>query len=455
LLADASNWRVGSCFPEGYPRLHGRPAMKITICSVGSRGDVQPPVALAKGLIQAGHEVTLSTHARFSSLAEAHGVPVLPMEGDPREILLMDAVQEIGSNPVKLTRWFADTFKPRLKSLFLSTMEAVEGSDLVLVSTLSFAAFHVAEKLGVPALSIQLQPSTSTRAFPGVSIPPPAPWFPFKGTYNLLATRAANRILFRMLRPITNEVRRESLGLPPLPARYYHRLDSARSEVTTLYGFSPTVVPKPSDWGTMQHVTGYWFLDRPEDHRAPQALEAFLASGPPPVYVGFGSMVDHQREDFSRTVIEAIQRSGERAILYSGWSDLGLHDIPDSVFVTDEAPHDWLFPRVAAVVHHGGAGTTASGLRAGLPTVVVPFFGDQFFWAWCVHRLGAGPKWIPRRNMTAETLASAIRAAVLDGPIRERAAALGRAIRKEDGVGTAITLVERFAAAHGAPDRRA
>ncbi len=158
-------------------------------------------------------------------------------------------------------------------------------------------------------------------------------------------------------------------------------------------------------------------------------------------------MVDHEREEVTRLVDEALGGAGQRAILLGGWSELGLADMPDSIQRVDFVPHDWLFPRVAAVVHHGGAGTTAAGLRAGVPTVVVPFFGDQPFWAWRVHQLAVGPKWIPRKKLTAGKLAAAIGQAVNDPAMIQRAEALGHRIRAQDGIGAGVQLVEHFAGA--------
>jgi UDP:flavonoid glycosyltransferase YjiC (YdhE family) len=249
-----------------------------------------------------------------------------------------------------------------------------------------------------------------------------------------------------MMRPLLNESRGRVLHLPPLSRRYYWQVDSPRSEVPFIYGFSPSVVPRPANWGPAIQIAGYWFLDESQDYEPPAALLSFLDAGPPPVYVGFGSMVDHERETMTRLVAEAVGLAGQRAILLSGWSELGAANLPDFIFQVASVPHDWLFPRVAAVVHHGGAGTTAAGLRAGKPTVVVPFFADQAFWAWRVHQLSAGPKWIPRKRLTAGKLAAAIRRAVNDAAIRERASDLGERIRAEDGMQTAVGLIEQFAA---------
>ena len=208
-----------------------------------------------------------------------------------------------------------------------------------------------------------------------------------------------------------------------------------------LYAFSPRVVPPPPDWTPDVHVTGYWFLDRP-DYAPPPELVRFLEAGPPPIYVGFGSMAGADPERTSVAVLEALERAEQRGVVATGWGGLTARAVPPHVLVTDAVPHDWLFPRVRAVVHHGGAGTTAAGLRAGKPTVICPFAVDQPFWGGRVAALDAGPKPIPAQRLTAETLADAIRLAACDPFYGQRAAEVGAAIGQEDGVGRAVEVIE-------------
>lgn len=210
-----------------------------------------------------------------------------------------------------------------------------------------------------------------------------------------------------------------------------------------LYGFSPSVVPKPSDWDADVHVTGYWFLDSSEGWSPPDELEGFLMSGPPPVYIGFGSMGNRKPQETADLVVRALERCNQRAVLLSGWGGMQSEDLPDSMFMIDSIPHTWLFPRMAAIVHHGGAGTTAAGLRAGVPSIVVPFFGDQPFWGQRVMELGVGPAPVPRKSLTVERLASAIEKAVSDQEMHLRAAQLGEKIRAEDGVARAVEIIQR------------
>jgi sterol 3beta-glucosyltransferase len=209
-------------------------------------------------------------------------------------------------------------------------------------------------------------------------------------------------------------------------------------------GYSPSVIPTPPHWDSHVHVTGYWFLDPPADWAPPPALMAFLQAGPPPIYVGFGSMSNRNPGATAALVLEALARTRQRAVVLSGWSGLRTTDLPGSVFMLDSIPFSWLFPRVAAVVHHGGAGTTAAGLRAGVPSIVIPFFGDQPYWGQRVAELGVGPEPIPRRNLTVERLAGAIQRAVTDQTMRQRAADLGARIQAEDGVARAVSIVQQI-----------
>lgn len=242
-----------------------------------------------------------------------------------------------------------------------------------------------------------------------------------------------------------NRCRREILALPPVTARQYWSYDSPGSSVPILYGFSPSVVPIPPDWGPNQQVVGYWFLGCGQDFEPEEGLAQFLANGPRPVCIGFGSMVEHDQEQVTRIVVRALRATDGRAILLDGWSQLGSGDLPDTIYSTQEVPHDWLFPRLAVAVHHDGAGTTAAALRAGIPSVVVPMFGDQFFWARRVEELGAGPAPLPRRRLTAESLAWAVGRALSDREMEERAGQLGGRILQEDGVGAAVRLIETYA----------
>jgi sterol 3beta-glucosyltransferase len=211
-----------------------------------------------------------------------------------------------------------------------------------------------------------------------------------------------------------------------------------------LSAYSPNVIPHPRDWSDNVHITGYWFQDSQSVWKPSVELEYFLAQGESPVYVGFGSMAGRDPERLTALVLEALSKIGQRGVLATGWGGLNATNAPKTIFVLDSAPHGWLFPRMSAVVHHGGAGTTAEGLRAGVPTVIVPFIVDQRFWGERVHDLGVGVKPIQAKGLTAARLAESIHRAVREAQIRQRAESLGRLIRSEDGIGNAVKIVSQY-----------
>jgi UDP:flavonoid glycosyltransferase YjiC (YdhE family) len=326
-----------------------------------------------------------------------------------------------------------------LMPAFNDALEACRGTDAVLYSFMGASAYHIAEKLDIPSIFALLQPFSRSRMMPSMI----APELPLGGGYNMLTHWISEQLIWQMLRPIINRWRRKSLGLPAMPWRgpFDHLYEQ---EMPYLYGFSPSVVPRPADWPAWHHISGYWFLDRDPAWVPPGALLRFLEAGPKPISIGFGSMTGRDTGKLLEIATQAIQQIGQRAILLGGWAEVGSLDLPDTIFKIDAVPHDWLFPRMAAVVHHGGAGTTAAGLRAGVPSIVVPFFGDQPFWGRRVHALRVGPPPIQRKSLTAPKLAEAISSAVDDETIRNNAAVLGERIRAEDGVQSAVDFVTTY-----------
>ncbi len=419
--------------------------MKITVNTFGTRGDVQPYIALSLGLLEAGHAVRIVTHQIFESFVKEHGLDFYPLDLDPRQALINQSLSELGNNPLRINRWMEESFKSVLRDIFCATLDANRDAELMLNSGLSFAGWHVAEKLEISALATYLWPVTPSKHLPATTGKIPPDWLPFRGAVNFLSTKLNNQLFFNLLLPQVNQFRKEILDLRPMKSWEYWGIDSARSATALIYGYSPTVIPKPPDWKDNQQITGYWFLDAAEDYEPETVLDDFLMDGPAPVYIGFGSMVDHEQEEITQIIFNALQETKQRGILSGGWGGLGSGDTPDSILRIDAVPHDWLFPRMAAVVHHGGAGTTAAGLRAGVPSVIVPSFGDQFFWGWRVQKLGAGPKPIPRNKLTASKLAKAIEQAINDAAIRNKASIIGQKIRAENGVECAVQMIEGFA----------
>jgi len=250
-------------------------------------------------------------------------------------------------------------------------------------------------------------------------------------------------LAWQLLRRSVNSWRRERLSLPPLPITGgFKRMNHQHLPVMCAY--SKHVLPPPTGWPEWHHIAGYWFLDESPDWEPPAEVARFLADGPPPVFVGFGSMEDQQPERMTATVVKALEASGQRGIIQSGWMGLGSMHLPESILQVDSLPHSWLFPKMAAVVHHGGSGTTAAGLRAGVPSIITPVLGDQLFWAQRIEQLGVGFSPATFHKLTAEPLAAAIDRAVHDSGVRECAAAMGTRIRDENGVAHTVRLIEEL-----------
>ena len=283
-------------------------------------------------------------------------------------------------------------------------------------------------------------PLTRTRSFPSFLIGGGKDRGPI---IDSLLWRVTEQFIWQVSRSFDNKMRNELLGLPRLP---FLGPSARQLERTPLYyAFSPSVVPRPADWPDRIHVTGFWFSDPLPGWTPPSDLVAFLESGPSPVYVGFGSMPSGSAEDTLKLILKALELSHQRGILLSGWAGIGdVRKLPEYAFGVQSVPHSWLFPRMSAVVHHGGAGTTGAGLRAGVPAVVTPFVADQPNWARRIEALGVGPRAIPFRELTADSLANAIRQATSDAAMRKRASDLGQRIRAEDGVGTTVDLFMNF-----------
>lgn len=416
--------------------------MHIAIIAFGSRGDVQPYIALGLGLQQAGHQVRIVTHENFGTLVQSHGLEFRQVRGNVQEVSESKEMRELiaRGNFFAISARMATESKRAAVQWAEDGLAASQGIDLLIAGMGGmFSALGLGEKLGIPLLQAHLLPMTPTSAFPSLLLP--ASVSRLGGWFNKLSHQFTRQMIWQMSRAADTLARKQVLGLVPAPflgpyqARQLYRYP-------VLYGFSPSVIPKPPDWQENTHVTGYWFLDSAPGWTPPPELVAFLENGTPPVYIGFGSMGSRKPEETTALVLGALAQTGQRGILLSGWDGLRRDQLPDSVFMLDSIPHSWLFPRVAAVIHHGGAGTTAAGLRAGVPAIVTPFFGDQPFWGQRVADAGVGTAPIPRKHLTVDNLAAAIKTVTSDAAMRERAARLGEKIRAENGVAHAVEIIQ-------------
>lgn len=416
--------------------------MRITIFAAGSRGDIQPCLVLSRGLQQAGYRVRLAAPADFTGFAQQHGVDFHPLRGDVQQVMASDSGRKFmetgGANPLKSIRAMRTMIAPVIRSMVDDAYTACrDAAALICLGVFFPFGQSIAEVLKIPLLNLEPTPLLPTQAFP-------APGWPIQrslgGWHNYLSGLAMLEVIWLWYRPFVHDFR-QRLGLPRCSAAGFYRKFRA---TPLLSAYSPTIIPHPADWPDSACVTGYFFLDTQPGWQPSPKLQAFLEAGAPPVYIGFGSMAGRSPEQLASLILTALDKSGQRGLLLTGWGGLRPELAPENVFVVDAAPHHWLFPRMAAVVHHGGAGTTAEGLRAGVPTVIVPFVFDQPFWGARVKAMGLGPEPIPQKQLTADRLADAIRLAVTDSTMRQQAKSCGAAIRAEDGIGNAVKVVKQY-----------
>ncbi|RBR07804.1 uncharacterized protein FIESC28_10497 [Fusarium coffeatum] len=461
--------------PPAYipPSLGGRPGqtpppkLNVVVQIVGSRGDVQPFVALAKVLKDTyGHRVRIATHPTFRTFVEENGLEFFSIGGDPAELMafmvkhpgLMPGFDAITSGEVSKRRKGIEEI---LMGCWRSCIEGGDGlgpapqphasnapldislvsgnsgqepfvADAIIANPPSFAHVHIAEKMGIPVHMMFTMPWSPTRAFPH-----PLANIQSSNTDDVMTNYMSYTLVEMMtwqgLGDVINRFRKKALDLPPLSMIWAPGLLS-RLKISWTYCWSPALIPKPNDWGRHIDVSGFYFLNLASSFTPDPDLAAFLRDGPPPVYIGFGSIVVDDPNAMTEMIFEAVRLSGVRALVSKGWGGLGADDLgkPDGVFMLGNVPHDWLFEHVSCVVHHGGAGTTAAGIKAGKPTLVVPFFGDQPFWGAMIAKANAGPEPIPYKQLTAEKLAEAIKFCIQPETL-EQAKVMGQKIREEKG----------------------
>ncbi|POF32322.1 glycosyltransferase [Roseibium marinum] len=419
---------------------------KILIATLGTRGDVQPYAALGRELSSLGAQVVLSTGEGFEDMIEAAGATARPVPINYQQLLqkpdVKDALFSV-KGALKAARKNINLQKDLTRALWTIGLE--EQPDLILFNLKAMVMTLVARRLNVPALPTALQPVTA----PTGDFPVPLFGLPDFGKIFNRASYSVLRQLMRAglastMKPLRAEAETEIAMAGSLIDGYM----PGGGKALSLQAFSRALVPTPGDWTDENWQCGYWFSQPDQFYQPPTDLAAFLESGPTPVYLGFGSMPSKDPETLTETVFSALQISGHRAILASGWGGLGKDvlpaDLAKRVFLLDKAPHSWLFPRCAAIIHHGGAGTTHEAVRWGKPSLVCPVFADQPFWGARVHDIGAGPVPIPQKKLTPENLAEALRD--LENPgYREEAERAAGLMSSEPGAReTAARLIETF-----------
>lgn len=400
--------------------------MKLLILTYGTEGDTRPLAALGQAMRARGHDVHLLGDARTLGSAAERGVPNSALSGDIRQ-LFSDWSHE---GPKGTAKALVRLTNANTHAWMRETLAAAEGCDAILSSGLAaFIGLSVAERLGVPGIGAGMIPLTPSREFPSPFLP--AGLAP--GWLNHTSLRLTNQLFWLAFRKSLNAARHEVLKLAPCRA--------LPSEHPMLYGISPTILPQPADWPSNARVCGQWQTPA-QDFTPARELADFLEAGSAPLYVGFGSMAGFDGRHITETLIAAL--AGRRALFFPGWSGMDDIAMPDNILRIGVMPHSWLLPRTAAVIHHGGSGTTHSATRAGRPSVVIPFAGDQSFWAARLARLGIAPPALAAAKLNAHALRQAIEFAD-SPPVRTRAAELGERMAREDGLATAVREIERLA----------
>ncbi|KAG5973405.1 hypothetical protein E4U55_000573 [Claviceps digitariae] len=451
-----------------------QPRLNIVVMVVGSRGDVQPFLQIGKYLKdEFGHRVRIATHPVFRELVQESGLEFFSVGGDPAELMafmvknpgMIPTFETVKAGEVGRRRdAMAEMFDGFWRSCIHANEDdrinhqqdpsAVDGrhvfiADAIIANPPSFAHIHCAEALGIPLQLVFTFPYTPTQAFPH-------PLASIKqsnvdqGYTNFISYPLVEMMTWQGLGDLINDFRVRTLALHPV-STLWAPCASYRMHVPVTYLWSPGLVPKPEDWGEEVNVSGFVFLDLASSFQPPQPLLDFLDAGEPPIYIGFGSIVVDDADRFTEMIFEAVDKAGVRALVSRGWGGFGRDKAPDNVFMLDNTPHDWLFPRVKACVHHGGAGTTAIGLKCGLPTMIIPFFGDQYFWGSMMDKAGAGPEPVPYKHLTSDKLAAGIKY-LLTEEAKSAADKIAKSIEKEeDGAKNTVTTFQKNLKLYGPP----
>jgi sterol 3beta-glucosyltransferase len=398
--------------------------MKFVVATYGTEGDVRPFSALCRALMDAGHDARLLADASTLGSAESLGISTSVLAGDIRGTLR-------AGNFNRTVSAIADIANANAEAWLRAIVDAGKDCDAIIVSGLAaFAGFSAAEHLRVKAIGAGLIPITPTAAFPSPFLPPN--WVP--RCFNRVSHRLVNGLVWRAFRKATNAARVKVCGLANRQAAWHSH--------PMLYGISPSLVPRPTDWPDNAQACGQWIPSSPGWIPA-QSLQDFLAAGDAPLYIGFGSMMGFDTHKTLQEIVAGV--AGRRALFYPGWSGVEAAFLPANFLVIGDTPHDWLLPKTSLVIHHGGSGTTHSAARAGVPSVVVPFAGDQFFWADRLRQAGVASGAVNGKDLRAQTLTQAIEFAEAH-QVRARARELGDSMSAENGLAHAIVAIERIMA---------
>ncbi len=414
--------------------------MHISIFVYGTWGDIRPHVVLGMELQKAGHEVQVIASRVYEDWVRERSLGFYPLTADV-SVFTKENASMMDAGIITQLQTAKKVLNPLFTQAGLEVLEATRDSDVLITVEFGIALlFDVLKVNNLKTILINPAPLNPTVEFPCAAMPPVPSWFPFPHWYNRTTSGIVRRLTWSVMSSARNTIATDHLGLPKSKFKDLQAMLAITPALTTV---SKHLVPRPSDWGEQFQVTGYLFDDDP-DWTPPQELTDFLNAGEAPVYIGFGSMPDSKPQATTQTIIDAVQQAGKRAIILKGWAGLQADNTPETIHILNYAPHSWLFPKMSAVIHHGGSGTTASGLRAGVPTVVVPHNADQPYWGRLLKDLSVGTDSIPRKKMTVENLAEAIKTVTEDKRLRENSHILSKKIQQEDGLAEAVKWVEHY-----------
>ena len=408
--------------------------MKITMICIGSTGDVRPYIVLGRELHRRGHDVAICAFAPFEKAVRDEGLRFKPISGNVSEF--MANIMKPGVNGVTYLKEIRDTLRSILQPFLCDLESACDDSDAVIATFFGQIIQSIAEVRHIPFVQTHYYPMDMNAEAPISS----APGQRAGRAWNMTSYQLGYFLISMMEKMYLTDWRKKR-GMSPRKLQTQPDYMLNGHVIPVIYAVSPLVLPRPTNWSDNIHMTGAWLDDRQTDYQPSEELQAFLDAGEPPVYIGFGSMTGNNIAKVFKIIRDAVRSSGVRAVVSTGWGRADIHSEPN-LCVVNFVPHDWLFPRVCAVVHHGGAGTVAAGLEAGKPTLVVPFGGDQPFWGERVRALGVGPKPIPRERLSATKLAKALHLLVTTRSYRVAARELGEHLRNEHGEVIAANIVE-------------
>ncbi len=426
--------------------------MRIVIATTGSAGDVQPFISLGIRLLQEGHRVRVAAPENARLLCKQCGLEFTAIDSDTQSRLRTET-HHVRMDTGNSLRFAFHRIKSR-RSIAINVNRSVwlacQDADLILYRIGGFIyADSIAEKLRIPSIKIGLVPYSPTKKFPSLYV---SPLMELGSIGNLGSYRIATIVIWIFMHQVVNDFRQKVLGLQPFPSwkgppRSFLNQPGG-NETPLLYAFSEELLPKPADWGANIHVTGHWTHPIDGEWIPSAELLNFLDRGDPPVYLGFGSMINQDAQETYQMIHQALKICGKRGIISAGWSEMEKVSESDDLFLLKtNTPHEWLFPQTCATVHHGGIGTTLNSLKAGVPSIIVPFNYDQPFWGRQVYRIGAGPKPIPKQKLSAENLALAIQSSVEDKKMMKTVITIRNKMDLEDGTGYSIRVIKEFMSA--------